>query len=116
MARYPDATRLSLASGAALITVPRVALPPGWNAATTSIRFIEPLQYPFAALDCFWASGGLRLANGQNPQSSNFNQAIPETQQNGLWFSWHVGQRWNANSDSYLTWMGCIGERVRRPL
>ena len=112
--RYPDATRQTLASGSSLITIPSVLLPTGWNAASTSVRFMEQPQYPFAAPDCFWGDELLRLANGQNPQSSG-TQMIPETQLNGLWFSWHVGNKWNPNTDNYLTWMGCIGERLRRP-
>jgi hypothetical protein len=113
-ARYPDATKQVLPSGSSLIVIPRVPLPVGWNGPTTLVRFIEQAQYPFAAPDCFWADEELRLANGQNPQSSAA-QVIPETQLNGLWFSWHVGDRWNPNTDNHLTWMGCIAERLRKP-
>lgn len=113
-ARHPEALKQTLGSGASLITVPSVPLSAGWNAQATSIRFIEQVQYPFAAPDCFWTDDGLRLANGQNPHSSA-PQVIPETQQSALWFSWHVGNNWNPNTDNLLTWMGCIGERLRRP-
>jgi hypothetical protein len=111
--RYPAATRVPLPSGAALVAVPEVTLPSGWSAQASSVRFIEPAQYPFACPDCFWADEGLRLANNHNPQNSQVN-GIPETSERGLWFSWHVRDQWNPSSDTLLTWMGCILDRFRR--
>ena len=61
--------------------------------------------------DCFWADSGLRLANGSLPQASNV-QAIPETGDTGLWFSWHV-QHWDPNRDSLITYIQVIRSRFK---
>ena len=41
-------------------------------------------------------------------------QAIPETAELLLWFSWHVGQ-WSPNRDSLLTYERVIRNRFREP-
>ena len=53
-----------LPSGTTLVTVPLVPLPSGWSAATTSVRFLVPASYPFAALDCFWVLVNQQLQPG----------------------------------------------------
>lgn len=111
--RYPDATATPLASGATLITVPNVRLPAGWSKTQTDIRFIAPAGYPFAALDCFWADGDLRLDGGANPGSSGTNP-IPDVGGEWLWFSWHLTGGWNANRDNFVTWMNSVKDRLRR--
>lgn len=98
-------------SGAAVITIPNFDLPEGWNRETTSIRFVAPAGYPFAAPDCFWTDPGLTLENGQPPKASNI-QPLPEDGQAGTWFSWHVTQ-WNPNSDSLLTFFRIIRQRLQ---
>ena len=113
--KYPDAILTPLASGAALVTVSGHPLAAGWSKSTTSVRFMVPAGYPGPALDCFWADEDLRLANGGAPQASGA-QTIPETSQNGLWFSWHVvdaQKNWNPNRDDFVTYMGMIKERLR---
>lgn len=113
--RYPSATREPLTpSNSALITLPHFSLPGGWNKAAATIRFVEPNGYPFAAPDCFWTDGDLRLASGREPQNTATN-AIPETQLTGLlWFSWHVRDNWNPSRDNLLTWVACIADRFRK--
>lgn len=109
----PGAEGRPLASGATLIMIPNVSLPSGWNATVTSIRFLAPVGYPFAAPDCFWADATLRLKSGTGmPQASNV-QPIPETNENGLWFSWHVST-WNPNRDSLITYFNIIKTRLSK--
>lgn len=115
--RYLDATLVALPSGAGLLTLPCVQVPAGWSQPTTSVRFIVPTGYPGPAPDCFWADAQFTLANGLQPQASQVNQ-IPETPQQGRWFSWHVvdaARNWNPNRDDLLTYVGIIMDRLRRP-
>ncbi|MGL3111808.1 E2/UBC family protein [Bradyrhizobium sp. BR 1432] len=115
--RYPDVQIQPLPSGAALVTIPTFSLPGGWNASSTCVRFILPVGYPGPHPDCFWASTGLRLANGQLPQASQEPNPIPETPYGGLWFSWHVVDahaNWNPNRDDISTYINIIAERFRR--
>lgn len=115
--RYPSAELRELASGSALVSLPEFAIPSGWNAAHTRVRFLVPIGYPGPAPDCFWASTGLRLANQQMPHASQEHPQIPETHESGLWFSWHVTDRetkWNPSRDTLETYVAVIAERFRR--
>jgi len=112
-AKLPGAQRTPLSSGAILIKVHPVQLPRGWNRSNTSIRFLAPNGYPFSQPDCFWADPGLALENGLAPQASN-NQPIPELNEPGTWFSWHL-QQWNPNKDSLLTFFRVIERRLSTP-
>lgn len=78
----------------------------------TSLRFLVPVGYPYAALDCFWADQALRLATGGMPQNAAINP-IPESGEIGLWFSWHLRQPWSSNHDTLSSWIACINERLR---
>lgn len=114
--RYPDATLQELPSTAALLTVPQVPVPAGWSHATSSLRFIVPQGYPGPAPDCFWADQHLTLAGGVQPRASAVNP-VPETAQQGRWFSWHVvdvGNNWHPNRDDLLTYMGICLDRLRQ--
>jgi hypothetical protein len=109
---YPTgAEATTLPSGAVLIELKSVALPQGWSKPTTSIRFVVPVGYPFAAPDCFWADNDLRIAPTAQPQATNF-QAIPEVNAPGLWFSWHV-QGWNPNRNNLVTYAKVIEQRLK---
>jgi len=110
--RFPEANAASLPSGATLISVPDVSVPLGWSARKTTVRFLAPTGYPYAAPDCFWADCELRLATGAMPVSSAVNP-IPETSLSGLWFSWHLTHPWNPNIDNLLTWMATVEMRFR---
>jgi hypothetical protein len=107
-----EATRLG--SGTTLVEVSAVPLPEGWSARSTSIRFLVPPGYPFAALDCFWADAALALSVGAPPRNSAVN-AIPEVGQIGLWFSWHLTGPWDPNRDTLSSWMNVILDRMRQP-
>lgn len=112
IARFKSATMERLPSGAALITIPNFLLPPGWNRSESTLRFIAPVNYPFANPDCFWADENLRLANGAEPQNSA-STAIPEASLGSLrWFSWHVRDNWNPSRDTLVSWIASIAERL----
>ncbi len=113
--RFGAAEQRALPSGTILVRVPSVALPPGWSAEQTAVRFLVPAGYPFAALDCFWADNDLRLAGNSMPQASAADNIIPETGEHGLWFSWHLTSPWDANRDTLSSWMNVIIDRLRRP-
>lgn len=111
--KFAHAELQPLPSGAALIIVPDFALPAGWNASSTCVRFIAPVGYPGPNPDCFWATVGLRLADGRMPQAAN-EQQIPETSHQGVWFSWHINDaqnNWNPNRDDLMTYISIIGRR-----
>ena len=78
-----------------------------------TIRFLVPPGYPFAQLDCFWADPDLLLAHGATPQNAALN-VIPETLQQGMWFSWHLESAWNPNRDTLSTWMNVVIDRLRQ--
>jgi hypothetical protein len=111
--RFGEAHVDTTASGTMLVTVPGVRLPHGWSKASTAIRFFVPPGYPFAQPDCFWADADLRLASGAIPQSSGPN-AIPDSGDQGLWFSWHLTGPWDPNRDTLSSWMNSIIDRLGR--
>ena len=112
--RYNAAEITELPSGAALITVPNSAIPPGWNIGVSTIRFIAPVGYPNAQPDCFWIKAEIKLENGTAPKNTGANQ-IPETTETWLWFSWHLepGQ-WNPNRDDLLTYFSVLMARFKK--
>jgi hypothetical protein len=115
--RYPDALLEQLPSGAALVTVPNFPLPSGWSTPSTAVRFLVPVGYPGPHPDCFWATSGLRLANGTMPQNAADPNAIPETPHQELWFSWHIqdpGQNWHPARDDLMTFLSMIGRRFEQ--
>jgi hypothetical protein len=112
--RYGDVATTTLPSGTTLVTIPSVRLPPGWSKPATSIRFLVPPGYPFAALDCFWADHDLMLDGNRVPMNAAHANPIPEDGAPGLWFSWHLTHPWNPNRDTLSSWMNAIVERLRR--
>lgn len=112
--RYASLDIQKLASGTHLVEIHDVPLPAGWSQTSTSIRFLVPVAYPFAALDCFWADNGLRLASGNVPTNSGSDNVVPETQIAGLWFSWHLASPWNPSRDTLSSWMNSINDRMRQ--
>jgi hypothetical protein len=114
--RFPTATLQELPSGAALLTVPEVALPAGWSVESTTARFIVPTGYPGPAPDCFWSDKQLTLPGGRTPQASQLSHAIPEANMSGHWFSWHVtdaAKNWNPNRDDLMTFLSIVFDRFR---
>jgi hypothetical protein len=97
------------------VSLPSIALPPGWSKASTAIHFFAPQGYPFAKPDCFWADEDLRLASGAVPHASNCTTPMPGLGKPALWFSWHT-EHWNASRDDLMTWIAAIAERLARPV
>lgn len=86
-----------------LVIARGLALPAHWNRRSTDILLQVPQGYPLAALDMFWVTPGLTLADGRQPQ--NADQL--ETYAGRTWqrFSWHYppGSRWNPATDGILS-------------
>ncbi len=109
---YPNSTARALPSGAYLVEVPGITLPPGWSRQSVNVLFLIPPGYPAAQPDCFWVDSPLRLADGTSlPQNSNDQNPIPEVGQSGTWFSWHL-QTWSPNQDNLYTFMKIIKRRL----
>ncbi len=111
-ARYPGAGMRELPDGSAVITVPNVRLPPGWNRQSVGVTFLVPVGYPMAKPDSFWTDPDLQLAPQGQPKSTGL-QTPPFTNEPRLWFSWHA-DRWNPNQDNLLSFLGLVQERLRR--
>lgn len=112
--RWPRMTHRRLPSGAVLVAIPDVPLPPGWSRPKTTLRIVAPVGYPMSQPDCFWIDADIRLANGAMPRSANLNP-IPETSEHLLWFSWHLARPWDPNRDTLMTWAGVVQNRLRDP-
>lgn len=113
-ARFPGTTAQPLADEVFCVVVPEVPLSAAWSKPSTTVYFLAPAGYPMARPDCFWIEEQVRLANGQNPQSSAVPNQIPGTGISGLWFSWHLECEWDPNRDTLCTWMNSILERLGR--
>ena len=110
---WSGASATQLPSGAHLISVPNVTMPPGWKQKVVTVLFLVPPGYPAAQPDCFWVEPtGIRLENGATPQNTNDANPIPEVGQRGTWFSWHL-QHWNPNQSSLVTYFNVIMQRLR---
>ena len=109
---YPKAQLERISNGSALIEIPEFELPPGWNVPQGTVVFLLPPGYPSAQPDCFWLEPlPIRLTGGATPQASNDANPIPGVGQRGTWFSWHL-QAWHANSDTILTYVNVIKQRL----
>ena len=106
---YPG-SRIADGSGARLVEVPDLPLPPGWSLPATTVWFAIPSGYPAAQPDCFWADPALRLTTGALPQNSGL-QTVPATGQPGLWFSWHVSS-WRPGRDGVISYVRFITRRL----
>ena len=106
---YPGAAIWDVGDGTHIVSVP-LPLAAGWNARVTLVRFLVPVPFPAAQLDCFYADPGLRLASGGMPTNSGFQPLAGEQL---LWFSWHLAS-WNPARDCLLGYIRFIAERLRR--
>jgi hypothetical protein len=109
--QYPGTTSSRIADGSCVITVPDVELPAGWNAKTTTIRFVAPVGYPNSKPDCFWTDPHLKVSGSPNPPQNTGPNPLPNSPGPLLWFSWHT-QRWSPNFDSLLTYFRVIKNRL----
>lgn len=97
-----------MADGSIIVSTDLV-LPPGWNRASTRIRFLLPVAFPSAQPDCFFADLDLRLAGGGMPMNSGIQQLDG---QELLWFSWHLSS-WSPATDNTATYLRFIERRLR---
>ncbi len=86
-----------------LVIIRGLELPSHWNRTTTDILFHAPQGYPLAAMDMFWVTPGLVLADGRSPQ--NADQIEVHAGETWQRFSWHYppGHRWNPATDGLLS-------------
>ena len=112
VAVHPGAIAEPVGDGSVLVTLPNLSLPAGWNQPQTTVQFLAPVGYPAANPDCFWADASLRLAGGGMPLNTGFTP-VPGTGEPRLWFSWHV-TGWKPASDTLLTYVRVVQERLRR--
>lgn len=86
-----------------LVVLREQPLPLHWNRPTTDILLQVPQGYPLAAMDMFWVTPGLTLADGRQP----LNADQLETYVGQTWqrFSWHYppGHCWNPATDGILS-------------
>jgi len=111
-AKYPAATCAANPDGSAVVIIPDVALPAGWNAPTATVVFVAPAGYPQAAPDCFWTNPGVALVHGGAPQNTGQNHQ-PGVPPNWLWFSWHPST-WSSNADNFETYLNVIRQRLHQ--
>jgi hypothetical protein len=111
-ARHPDAEIQEVPGSGSVVSVPNIALPPGWSKSSTTVHFWAQPGYPYARLDCFWVDLDLRLASGAMPHASGFGNG-PALLNGKVWFSWHT-EHWNPGRDDFNTWMASIRERLNK--
>jgi hypothetical protein len=105
----PHARLERRADGSAVVSVPDVRLPAGWNAPTTTVHFVVPVGYPAARPDSFWTDAALRVATGALPTNAQLNGNNPPMQPL-LWFSFHPSS-WNPLKDDLLTYFNVVRTR-----
>jgi hypothetical protein len=109
--QYASATLARRPDGSALVSIQAFALPQGWNAAQTNVRFVVPVGFPVAKPDCFWTDPGLRLSSGATPTNTQLNANYGGPEQL-LWFSFHVSA-WDPNLDRLVTYANLIRGRFQ---
>jgi hypothetical protein len=114
--RMAPAIMRKLPSGAALISVPDVPVPDGWNRTTATITFLAPCGYPFASPAHFWVEPGrFRRANGAFGVFSHDNRPMPEDvpDRSATWFMVRP-QSWWPSRDTLFTFFRVAVERLHR--
>ena len=114
--KHPSAFTTVANSGATLVSIPEVNLPPGWSMSSVTVLFVAPPGFPNAQPDCFWVEPvGLRLGDGGTPQATNDSNPIPEfAEHKATWFSWHL-QQWDPIHDSLFTYLKVVMQRLIPP-
>lgn len=108
---YGDVRRIE--EGArTLIIVPDLSLPTHWSRPHTDVLILAPQGYPAAAMDMFWVTPGLVLADGRMPQNADQQESYGgQTWQR---FSWHYQQpqRWDASANGLMSHMRFVRMRL----
>ncbi|MBX5460990.1 MAG: hypothetical protein IRZ28_07870 [Steroidobacteraceae bacterium] len=96
------------------IVVRKMPLPSHWNREHTDVLIIVPQGYPMAALDMFWVTPGLALADGRAPQNAD----LIEQYAGNSWqrFSWHYppNYRWHPPKDNLLSHLRFVRTRLNQ--
>jgi hypothetical protein len=96
------------------IVVREMPLPSHWNREHTDVLIIVPQGYPMAALDMFWVTPGLALANCKAPQNADQVEQYAGTS----WqrFSWHYppNYRWQPPKDNLLSHLRFVRTRLNQ--
>jgi len=108
--KHPEAALQRNGDGSAMITVPGIDLPEGWEPRTTKVFFLAPVGYPQGRPDCFWTDAQLRLNRDPRVPQNTGQNPLPGGPVGLLWFSWHV-QNWSPNNDTLLTYLNVIKKR-----
>jgi Prokaryotic E2 family E len=105
---HSEARVLSQPDGTAIVVVPNVALPAGWNRVQTCVRWVLSQAYPAAQPDCFYTDAELRVGNGGMPTNTGMQQ-LGDAQL--LWFSWHLRVSWRPGRDDLRTYLRFVESR-----
>lgn len=103
----PLAQVLCQPDGTAIVMVPAVPLPPGWNRGETCVRWVLSPAYPAAQPDCFYTDLDLRV-RGAMPTNTGIQRLGAEQL---LWFSWHLQTPWRPGRDDVLTYLRFVESR-----
>jgi hypothetical protein len=107
-AARPDSQLLRRPDGTAIVVVPGVQLPPGWDRQHTCVRWVLSPAYPAAQPDCFYADHDLRISGGAMPTNTGMQQLDAQPL---LWFSWHLQVAWRPGRDDLLTYLRFVESR-----
>lgn len=115
--RWPQSHYVLGPYSRALIVVPSIALPKGYDKNICTILFITPPGFPAAKPDHFFTDIEIRLESGALPKgthplgSNNFPlQHWPQWEGHCQWWSWHL-QMWDPNHSGLVTFVAAIRQR-----
>ena len=94
---FPQATVLDRPDGSALVTVPEIVLPDGYDRRTVAIAINLPAGYPTAKPSGFETDPGLRLSNGAVPTQGRGEHIIDGRQY--AHYCWQPGHQWDNDDD-----------------
>lgn len=112
---YPDIEVVN-ETARTFVILKQFSLAQHWNMPKTELLLQVPQGYPLAAMDMFWVSPGLRLANGQIPQNADLLEQYCDRQ----WqrFSWHYSGStpWNPAVDGLASHLRFVRVRLNNPM
>jgi E2/UBC family protein E len=97
---YPSAVVEHRQDGSALLTVPDLPMPPGWDRPRITISMILPAGYPTAKPSGFETAHDLQLADGRTPTAGRGDHTIDG--QRYAHFCWQPSQQWE--NDEHELW------------
>jgi Prokaryotic E2 family E len=95
------------------VVINDVPLPGGiYDQSECQVLLRTDVQYPLSAMDMFWISPPLQLANGGDPAGSSSEVAFGLTWQR---FSWHRNVEWLPGRDDLVSHFDFALARLQRP-